>query len=74
MLYSRIAFCIHYKCNSVHPLTSNSQSVPPLPLPLGTTSLFSTSMTFFSVDDAHKALSSVPGLEAELKKTSPGWN
>ena len=44
MLYCRITLPIYSKCNSLHQLTPNSQSIPlPLPLPLATTSLFSMS-------------------------------
>ena len=34
-VHSRISLLIHSKCNSLPLLTPNSQSLPPLPLPLG---------------------------------------
>ena len=47
VLYSRPSLPIHSKCNSLHLLTPNSQSIPfPLPSPLATTSLF-LSFVFF---------------------------
>ena len=49
MQYSRTSLLIHSKCNSVHLLTPNSQSLPllPAPSPLATTGLFSMSVSLF---------------------------
>ena len=49
VLYSRISLVIHSKGNRLHLLTPDSQSLPLPPLPLASTSLFSMSMSFFSV-------------------------
>ena len=52
VLYSRIPLLSYSKCNSLHLLTPNSQSIPlpPCPLPPAPPhGLFSKSMTFFSV-------------------------
>ena len=43
--YSRTSLLIHSKCNSLHLLTSNSQSIPFLPL--ATTNLFYMSVNLF---------------------------
>ena len=50
VLYSRISLLIHSKSNSLHLLTSSSQSTHSLLSPLATTSLFSKSMHFFSME------------------------
>ena len=48
VLYSRTSLLIHPKCNSLHLLTPNSQSIPLSPTsPLATTSLLSMSVRLF---------------------------
>ena len=48
VLYSKISLLIHFKCNSLHLLTPNFQSIPLSPhFPLTTTSLLSMSVSLF---------------------------
>ena len=74
MLYSRTLLFIHSAYNSLHLLTPAFLSIlPPMPSPLTTTSLFSTSMILFLFHQFSSVAQSCPTLCDPMGCSTPGF-